>query len=394
MTNEEREVLRPLIEGVFQECGRLYTDEMVEQALDKIDKISKNSPSVVYSYKHPDYGKMVEAIPDVLMPLVEEKDPDDHSDVPDIDDLMDSCSSLDRSVLAEGVCRLIYHWLNKWHHALDDDAADDGVWLYPLHVAILIVERFKLRECLPALLEMERQDREFAESLFDEYDLVGMLPASIYQIISEDDLPLLHDFMCERGIYPFCKADVLAAVGTLPRRSPETLSAVQKWLCGLLELFADHIDPEMGDILLLETIVHCCIHTRCEAAKPMIIRLYCKYKMPNFLIPGGVNEVRKTIKRANIGVLREEMESAEEIFWNSFDGYDDDFDDEDDDYYDDDDSFYFDEDDDDSFDFDEDDEDYFDDDDEDYFDEDAEDFDEFEEIIDEDEDSDEEGKVK
>ncbi len=47
MTNEEREVLRPLIEGVFQECGRLYTDEMVEQALDKIDEISMNSTSTM-----------------------------------------------------------------------------------------------------------------------------------------------------------------------------------------------------------------------------------------------------------------------------------------------------------------------------------------------------------
>ncbi len=352
MTNEERKMLKPLIEGVFEECGREFTDEMVEDALRKIDQLSKESSESPYTYEHPDYGKMVGATPDVLKPLLNTGD--DHDDLPDLEDLMDSCSSLDRSTLTEGVSSLVYFWLDRWHHALDEDA--DGVWLYPLHVAIMIAERFELHECLPALLETERQDREFAETFFDECDMVGMVPACIYHIVSEDDLPMLTDFVRERGIYTFSKAEVIAAASTLPRRLPETLPAVQKWLCGLLDIFADHIDPEVGDVMLLEAIVHCCIHTRCEAAKPTIIRLYSKYKMPNILVPGGANEVRKTIKRANIGVLKEELESAETIFENADDS--DDYDDEE--YYDD-----------------EDDEGY-------------DDFDDYEEIDDEDEDFDDE----
>ena len=351
MTNEEREVLKPLIEGVFEEFGRKFTDEMVEDALRKIDQMSKESTECPYTYEHPDYGKMVGATPDELKPLLNTGD--DHDGLPDLEDLMDSCSRLDRSTLAEGVSSLIYFWLDKWHLANDDDN-EDGVWLYPLHVAIMIAERFGLRECLPALLETERQDREFAETFFDECDMVGMVPACIYHIVSEDDLPMLTDFVRERGIYTFSKAEVIAAVSTLPRRLPQTLPAVQKWLCGLLDIFADHIDPEVGDVILLEAIVHCCIHTRCEAAKPTIIRMYSKYKMPNILVPGGANEVRKTIKKASIGVLKEELESAETIFENADDS--DDYADEE--YYDD---------------------------------EDDEDFDDYEEIDDEDEDFDEEG---
>lgn len=351
MTNEERELLKPLIEDVFEECGREFTDEMVEDALRKIDQMSKESSECPYTYEHPDYGKMVGVTPDELKPLLNTGD--DHDGLPDLEDLMDSCSRLDRSTLAEGVSSLVYFWLDKWHHAHEDDN-EDGVWLYPLHVAIMIAERFELRECLPALLETERQDREFAETFFDECDMVGMVPACIYHIVSEDDLPMLTDFIRERGIYTFSKAEVIAAVSTLPRRLPQTLPAVQKWLCGLLDIFADHIDPKVGDVMLLEAIVHCCIHTRCEAAKPMIIRMYSKYKMPNILVPGGANEVRKTIKKASIGVLKEELESAETIFENADDS--DDYDDEE--YYDD---------------------------------EDDEDFDDYEEIDDDDEDFDEEG---
>lgn len=334
MTNEERKLLKPLIEGVFRECGRNFNSQMVEDALRKIDQMSKERSEIPYAYEHPDYGKMVKAVPDVLKPLLDTGD--DHDDLPGLEELMLSCASLDRSVLAEALNSLVYFWLDKWHHALDDDGKD-GVWLYPLHVAIVIAERFKLRQCLPALLETERQDRKFAMALFDDCDMVGMVPACIYQIITEEDLPLLADFVRERGIYTFSKAEVIAAASTLPRRSPQTLAAVQQWLCTLLDIFADHIDPEVGDVLLLEAIVHCCIHTRCEAAKPSIIRMYSKYEMPDFLVPGGVNEVRKTIKRASIGTLKEELESAETIFQNAEDSYDDDeyYEDEDDEYYDD-----------------------------------------------------------
>lgn len=330
MTNEEKELLRPLIEGVFEEYNRDFTDEMVDEALRRIERISNESSETAYAYAHPDYGNMVKRVPEALEFLLKD---DADEDLLKLDGIMDRCSGLERSTLAEAVSSIIYFWLNKWHHAKDDETDEGCLWLYPLQVAIVIAERFELRECLPALLETERQDREFAETYFDNTDLVGMVPACIYHIVAEEDLPMLADFVRERDIYSFCKAEVITAVSTIPRRSPQTLPAVQKWLCGLLEIFADDIDPAVGDVLLLEAIVNCCIHTRCVAAKPMIIRMYCKYKMPNILVPGGANEVRHSIKKASIGVLREEIESAEVIFQNSSnqdDYYDDDeYDDED-----------------------------------------------------------------
>ena len=274
-----------------------------------------------YSYEHPDYGKMVGDMPDALQPLLNTDET--HPDLPEVEDFMDSCAQLDRSTLVTGVNSIIYFWMDRWHTDPDGD-----VWMHPIHVAIMIAERFQLHECLPVLLETERQDRDFAEVFFDECDMVGMLPACIYHITTAEDLPMLADFVHERGIHSFSKAEVIAAVSTVPRREPQLLPDVQRWLSGILAIFADGIDPSVGDVMLLEAIIHCCLHTRNVDAKPMIIRMYSKYKLPNIFIPGGANEVRKNIKKADIGILKEELNSSETIWQNAATTFDeDDFDD-------------------------------------------------------------------
>lgn len=323
MTNEEKELLAPLIRGFFNDINKPFNEEDVEKALEKIEALSKESKQFNYSYKHPDYRTMVREIPKPLSQLLD--DNVDTDDIMSLEDIMDECAKMDRDTQVNTVNSLIFFWLDKWHTENNDD--DDTIWCYPIHVAIVMAERFSLNECIPTLLEIERQDRTFAETYFDEYDMAGMPAACIYQIATTDDLPLLAGFVRERGIYPFAKAEVIGAVATLPRRKPEWLPLVQQWLCDILTIFETSIDPEIGEEMLLEAIIHCCIHTRCEMAKPMIIRMYSKYKMPNILIPGGVNDVRKAIKRADIGVLAEDRISAETIFNNS-EPYDDDYDDD------------------------------------------------------------------
>ena len=329
MTNEEKEVLEPMIRSIMEKSKGKVTDEDVAKALEMLGTLADNSRSI-YSYKHPDYGVMVKDVPDPLCQLLDNSD--EHENLIEFDDMMDECSKMGKDVLAKAASSIIYFWLDKWHNSNNDEGKDEGIWIHPMHLAILIIERFALRECLPALLEIERQDREFAEVFFDEEDMAGMPAACIYQIATADDLPLLVDFVRERGIHTFSKAEVIAAGATLPRREPKLLQPVQQWLCEVLNIFADDIDPEVGDVMLLEAIVHCCIHTRCEVAKPMIIRMYGKYKMPNIMIPGGVNEVRKTIKRADIGVLAEDRESAETIYWNADTSYDEEYEEDGEDY--------------------------------------------------------------
>ena len=321
MTKEERELLEPIVREIMGKSNRNITDDDLRKAMEQLNLIDEASAVTNYSYEHPDYGKMVGDMPDALQPLLNTDET--HPDLPEVEDFMDSCAQLDRSTLVTGVNSIIYFWMDRWHTDPDGD-----VWMHPIHVAIMIAERFQLHECLPVLLETERQDRDFAEVFFDECDMVGMLPACIYHITTAEDLPMLADFVHERGIHSFSKAEVIAAVSTVPRREPQLLPDVQRWLSGILAIFADGIDPSVGDVMLLEAIIHCCLHTRNVDAKPMIIRMYSKYKLPNILIPGGANEVRKTIKKADIGILKEELDSSETIWQNAATTFDeDDFDD-------------------------------------------------------------------
>ena len=321
MTKEERELLEPIVREIMGKSNRNITDDDLRKAMEQLNLFDEASAVTNYSYEHPDYGKMVGDMPDALQPLLNTDET--HPDLPEVEDFMDSCAQLDRSTLVTGVNSIIYFWMDRWHTDPDGD-----VWMHPIHVAIMIAERFQLHECLPVLLETERQDRDFAEVFFDECDMVGMLPACIYHIITAEDLPMLADFVRERGIHSFSKAEVIAAVSTVPRREPQLLPDVQRWLFGILAIFADGIDPSVGDVMLLEAIIHCCLHTRNVDAKPMIIRMYSKYKLPNILIPGGANEVRKTIKKADIGILKEQLDSSETIWQNAATTFDeDDFDD-------------------------------------------------------------------
>lgn len=321
MTKEEIELLEPIVREIMGKSNRNITDDDLRKAMEQLNLIDEASAVTNYSYEHPDYGKMVGDMPDALQPLLNTDDT--HPDLPEVEDFMDRCAQLDRSTLVTGVNSIIYFWMDRWHTDPDGD-----VWMHPIHVAIMIAERFQLHECLPVLLETERQDRDFAEVFFDDCDMVGMLPACIYHITTAEDLPLLADFVRERGIHSFSKAEVIAAVSTVPRREPQLLPDVQRWLSGILAIFADGIDPSVGDVMLLEAIIHCCLHTRNVDAKPMIIRLYSKYKLPNILIPGGANEVRKTIKKADIGILKKELDSSETIWQNAATTFDeDDFDD-------------------------------------------------------------------
>ena len=315
------ELLEPFVREIMGKGNRNITDDDLRKAMEQLKLIDETSAVTNYSYEHPDYRKMVGDVPDALQPLLNTGDT--HPDLPEVEDFMDSCAQLDRSTLVTGVNSIIYFWMDRWHTDPDGD-----VWLHPIHVAIMIAERFQLHECLPVLLETERQDRDFAEVFFDDCDMVGMVPACIYHITTAEDLPMLADFVHERGINSFCKAEVIAAVSTVPRREPQLLPDVQRWLSDILAIFADDIDPAVGDVMLLEAIIHCCLHTRNVNAKPMIIRMYSKYKLPNILISGGANEVRKTIKKADIGILKEELDSSETIWQNAATTFDeDDFDD-------------------------------------------------------------------
>lgn len=194
MTDEERKLLEMSVRGIMEKRNNHVTDADVAEAMELLLSMDEGGNDVAYQYEHPDYGAMVKEVPDILRPLLGDGGDDDG--VMPYDQLMGECSKLERSTLADAASSVIYFWLDKWHKGDnnngndDEDDYDDEVWTYPVHVAILMVERFKLRECLPALLEMDRQQRDFATFFFEEDGLEGMIGACIYQIATTDRVRL------------------------------------------------------------------------------------------------------------------------------------------------------------------------------------------------------------
>jgi hypothetical protein len=118
---------------------------------------------------------------------------------------------------------------------------------------------------------------------------------------------MLLAFMKEPGLFSNCKGQVAVAVAHMPMFNLALLKDAQQWLADVLNYyFPMGSGTTVFDEKLLDMLVFCCIHTRAVELKPLIIKLYGKYKIPPIIVSGGINEVRKSIKNAELGTLYEE----------------------------------------------------------------------------------------
>ena len=86
MTNEEKELLEPMIRSIMEKNKGKATDEDVARALEMLGTLADNTASI-YSYEHPDYGAMVNEVPESMRQLLDNSDM--HDDLPEYDDMMD-----------------------------------------------------------------------------------------------------------------------------------------------------------------------------------------------------------------------------------------------------------------------------------------------------------------
>lgn len=333
MEIKKEDLYKAFAKQFMLEMGHEPSEAEMEEAIKYIDAkgpegIAKEYNSYGYHYNHPDYRENLKPIiPELekLAPGIETATADDTYET-----ICKKIESLSHEEKADAVNNLILHHLASWYNQ------DEGAWMWPVRVAVALMEHFKLHECLPVYLELLRQDYEFMKVFFRDDDLDFMLPGILYQIMEVEDLPVLMKFMKTKGMLFFCKRFVALAVANLPKKDADSLPKVQEWLAEIIQFYAPMgTRTNMFDESLLDTLVYGCIHTHAVNAKDMIIRLYNQYKLPNIMVEGGVNEVRKTIKKASIGTLNEldYDESGERVFVRyieSSDAYDDGWDDEED----------------------------------------------------------------
>lgn len=321
------------IDNLFESIFNVdeYSEEELNEAIDIIKNLSDKMDSITrkYTYVAPDYSERVGELP-VALHKLEVSDEVDDLDEGDYEELCKELAFLDREELVSGLDSLIYAWLAEYIKIENYEESENPTATTPIHWAVRLVEKFGVRECIPTLLEVMRQNLEILDYLFTYENMYNLIPSCIYQIMTVDDVPMLTEFVNEKDITSIANLQIMHVVATLPRRKPETLGMVQKWLTELLEYFEKNLDKTiLDDNIMVETAINCCIHTRNVDAKNTIIRLYSKFILSDTMMSGDVNEVRKSIKNAEIGVIDPDRDSAEKIYQLALEYDEEDWDDED-----------------------------------------------------------------
>lgn len=260
-----------------------------------------------YSYQAPEYSQLVKPVAAPLNELLPGEKED--KDLPTYEQLTDEFDKLTKKEQADIVKSLIYAHLSNWQKG------EDG-WPYGMIASLALVQHGQLHELLPVLLEVLRQDESFFQMLQDSnFDGLTVLTGVLNQTVQPDDLPLLHDFMMEPGLLSDGKKIVAFVVGNLPKREPETLAAVQQRVVDVLQAYEQaDADSNLFDGMLIEALAYVTIHTHALDAKSGLIRLYGKHNVTREVVAGGINDVRKLIKKADIGTLDMMEEDGENFF--------------------------------------------------------------------------------
>jgi hypothetical protein len=326
---QDMEDLSPIFDFAEQVKGGKLTQEEKNMLISELNNDAnwqddeEDDEDQYYHYDAPEYAALAATTKlSTPLTLLAPINPHEIEFDDEIDTVLSKLESWDRETLATQVSCLIYQHLAEWQ----DDEGNE--FLYGLRMALVIIEHFKLTECMDALMEILHQNLAFYNCFFIDSDLSYMVAATLAHIVTAEHLPMLRDFMLQSGISLGFKQQVAFGVADAVKYTPTLLPAVQQWLGEILEQYYPMgRDNKIFDEHLLESLFYCCIHTRAVDLKPLIIKFYSAYSIPTLFIIGGCNQVRKEIKNAELGILDEEIESAEQVLRYM---YDDDFDEEDD----------------------------------------------------------------
>ncbi|MGP1593490.1 MAG: plasmid pRiA4b ORF-3 family protein [Prevotella multiformis] len=218
----------------------------------------------------------------------------------DYDRLVSSLEDWQHEKTAAQLTRLVYSHLKAWQ---DNPCPDtDGLLL-----TLALIEHFQVSECLPAVLEMLRQDYDFMQMYFGDICLEDVPAAVLSNIVEADQLPVLLDFMKEPGLLPESKSQVALAVGQLPKRDGRMLLQVQRWLADVLNYYYPKgEDSDLFDGIVLDKLFYCCIHARAVALEPLIAKFYSAYMIPPSMVVDGMDGVKEDIRDGELGTLEEE----------------------------------------------------------------------------------------
>ena len=300
--------------------------------------VMKKMADEYYSYDAPDYASKVKPVAIPFHPLLDLTG----DRLPIVEKMKDVCAQYEPDELNDELMNLFYVLLNQFHetmkeHVLDEEREGEDAWRLSVLITLYLLEANKCQDRYEAVYETLHQGIEFHLSCFEmaAEDFMSILIADM----GAEYLPAWEELMNQRGVLFEMKKMVLMGVTHMVTVHPESLPEVQAWMAGLAQSYFRTINHEnVFDETILDALAYSCIHTRSVEAKKTLISLYSKFRIPGIMVDGGVNEVRKTIKKATLGVgldeTPEEYVMGEEKYILQKDDEDDYFDeDEDDDDY-------------------------------------------------------------
>lgn len=267
-----------------------------------------------YYYPHPDYGRLTKPRGQLIQRLNNElheriynqdieQAPDEHM----LDEFLEGCKALPREELARELTNDVYHLLDSYHRINDqeDDDIDDAEVL-ELTFVMVAMEQFSLEECVPAVLELVRQDAIF-HSCYTGL-LISPLTTLLLHLYPKSLAPLL-DVACDNRLVNTMRVLTADVVTRIAAAHPERRMEVATWASLLLQHISK-IKKEKGitDFTMLDSA--CTVMATIHATE-LLPQLEVLFKtIPGFhsLTLGDEKQIIKAIKDKNFTYSDTELE--------------------------------------------------------------------------------------
>ena len=224
--------------SVFEKLMDGLSDDERKRFLNFFDDARKN-PGILtelsdaeYDYERPDYDEMAKPAGETFgyfeevftlfgLPI------DIYSDVYSLDQFLDDCSKLSKEALESEMSSAIYRLLAAYHRK-------ESPSTFPLKLAYILaaIERFSLDGCVPAVLELARQEAAFLDEFIGL--LITPLPALLAHLNPKSLVPLL-DVVSDDRLVKTSRQQIALAVGYIGIEHPERRLEVDTWLTQLFE---------------------------------------------------------------------------------------------------------------------------------------------------------------
>lgn len=321
--------------GMLDEMIRSLSLEQQTNLMDKMLDMAQSGKSIMdlqddsYTYQRPDYTKEVKPLAECLLPLANAFKPSEGVAVYEtVHEAMAKLSHQEQEdmlrnffmcILADGLTR--------------DFKTERERSNVPLFVAFQLVGDFKLAELFDVILETMKQDFNFFDFYYGQFEDAATL---ILAHVGTEHLDELKEVMQTEGFVSELYPVVFNAVVQMAVENPFCRLQVLAWLSDVLKSCIEITIPAMA----IDCMVKSLAQIKAIDLLPLFKKIYQEYNVPAIEIKNGIKGVTKLLSKGTdervVGFLsfKELLDQLVEGENEDFD-MDDDFWDEDDDEWDD-----------------------------------------------------------